>query len=136
MTLTLTLTPVYVDLEISELYQWYVIMFIVTWLLKEEICQIGWQPKSAAATKPYRYSICNKKMTAPKEIMNEHTDPYVDSKSTRRISQESKEPRAKRNEGTRTKEEREKSILEIELNPDFSFHKFSAFDCQPFITHR
>ena len=40
--------------------------------------------------------------------MNEHTGPYVDSKSRHRKSQESKEPRATTNKGTRTNEEREK----------------------------
>ena len=65
--------------------------------------------------------------------MNEHTDPYVDSKSRHRKSQESKEPKKKQsserkeNEGTKTKEETEKYILEMELCSDFSFHNSLVF---------
>ena len=59
--------------------------------------------------------------------MNEHTGPYVDSKSRHRMSQESKEPkkktiaRAKKNDGTKTKEETGK------YSSDFSFHNYLAF---------
>ena len=68
--------------------------------------------------------------------MNEHTDPYIDSKS----GQESKElkkkqsPERKENEGTKTKEETEKYILEMELYSGFSFHNSLAFYYQPFNT--
>ena len=57
--------------------------------------------------------------------MNEHTDPYVDSKSRHRKSQESLEPKNKKslerkeNEGTKNKEEMEKYILEMEALPKF-----------------
>ena len=57
--------------------------------------------------------------------MNEHTDPYVDSKSRHRKSQESLEPKNKQslerkeNEGTKNKEEMENYILEMEALPKF-----------------
>ena len=59
--------------------------------------------------------------------MNEHTGPYVDSnprhrKTRNKRNQRKKQsPERKENKGTKTKEETEKYILEMELCSDFSF---------------
>ena len=72
-------------------------------------------------------------MSEDKKIMNEHTGPYVDLITQ---AKKNEKPVQRKIKEQKQKKEREKGILEIELDPDFRFHKCSAIYCHFFITHR